>query len=183
MSVWGYARASTTDQDTSIQEAALKTAGCHKVFSEQKSGTTRAGRDQLDLLLSIIGPGDVVMVTRVDRLARSLHDLTGIANEIRKAGASLKATEQAVDTSTPEGEAFYGMLGVFAQFETAIRRERQLEGIVAAKAKGKYRGRAPTARAKGDQVRKLKAEGVPPTEIGKRLGISRASVYRALVPA
>lgn len=178
MTTWGYARASTTDQDTSIQEATLKSAGCHKVFKEKKSGTSRKGRDQLELLLDVIGEGDVVIVTRVDRLARSLKDLTVIADEIKSKGASLKATEQAVDTTTTEGKAFYGMLGVFAEFETAIRMERQLEGIAKAKANGVYKGRP--AKLPADRVAELRAEGVGATEIAKRLGMGRASVYRLL---
>ena len=179
MPIWGYARASSDDQSTEIQETALKAAGAHKVFSEKRSGTTRAGRDQLDLLLSVVSAGDTVLVTRVDRLARSLRDLTVIADDIRQKGANLRATEQAVDTSTPEGEAFYGMLGVFAQFETAIRKERQLEGIAAAKAQGVYKGR-PKGPVGATDVRKLKAEGVGATEIAKRLNLSRAHVYRLL---
>jgi DNA invertase Pin-like site-specific DNA recombinase len=179
VTIWGYARASSADQDTAIQEAALKAAGAHKVFAEKRSGTTRAGRDQLDLMLSVISAGDICLVTRVERLARSLRDLTQIAEEIRKRGASLKATEQAVDTTTPEGQAFYGMLGVFSQFETAIRKERQLEGIAAAKTRGVYRGR-PKGPVGTDDVRKLKAEGIGPTEIAKRLRLSRAHVYRLL---
>lgn len=181
MTTWGYARASTTDQDTGIQEATLKAAGCHKVFVEKKSGTTRTGRDQLTLLMEIVGEGDVVMVTRVDRLARSLKDLATLADEIKGKGASLKATEQAVDTGTTEGKAFYGMLGVFAEFETAIRKERQIEGIAAAKAKGVYKGRPATLPR--DQVAKLKADGMGPTEIAKKLNMGRASVYRLLKAA
>ena len=178
MTTWGYARASTTDQDTGIQEATLKAAGCHKVFAEKKSGSSRHGRDQLELLLSVISDGDVVMVTRVDRLARSLKDLTVIADEIKAKGASLKATEQAVDTSTTEGKAFYGMLGVFAEFETAIRKERQLEGIAKAKENGVYRGRP--AKLPAHRVAELKAQGLGATEIAKKLGMGRASVYRLL---
>lgn len=179
MPIWGYARGSSADQDTEIQEAALKAAGAHKVFAEKRSGTTRAGRDQLDVLLSVVGEGDTVIVTRVDRLARSLRDLTVIADEIREKGAVLKATEQAVDTSTIEGQAFYGMLGVFAQFETAIRKERQLEGIAAAKVRGVYKGR-PKGPVGTADVMRLKTEGLGATEIGKRLGLSRAHVYRLM---
>lgn len=182
MTTWGYARASSADQDTAIQEATLKAAGAHRVFAEKRSGTTRLGRDQLDVMLSVVTAGDVVIVTRVDRLARSLRDLTVIAAEIKDKGATLKATEQAVDTSTDEGEAFYGMLGVFAQFETAIRKERQLEGIAAAKARGAYRGR-PKGPVGTDDVLRLKSEGVGATEIGKRLGLSRAHVYRLMEQA
>jgi DNA invertase Pin-like site-specific DNA recombinase len=179
MTIWGYARASSADQSTQIQEADLTAEGAHTVFAEKRSGTTRAGRDQLDLLLRVIKPGDIVLVTRVDRLARSLADLSKIGEEIEAKGAHIRATEQKVDTTTNEGRAFFGMLGVFAQFETAIRKERQLEGIEAAKRKGVYKGR-PKGPVGAADVLKLKAEGLGATEISKRLGMSRAHVYRLM---
>lgn len=174
----GYARVSTDDQDCAIQEAALRAAGCTVVRSEKRSGTTTAGRDELDTVLSFVRPGDTLMVTRIDRLARSVADLEGIVGALREKGAHLRATEQPIDTSTPAGVAFLQMLGVFAQFETAIRRERQMEGIAKAKAAGVYKGRKPSVPV--EAVRSLKAEGVNPSDIAKRLGIGRASVYRAL---
>jgi DNA invertase Pin-like site-specific DNA recombinase len=174
----GYARVSTDDQDCAIQEAALRAAGCTVVRSEKRSGTTTEGREELDTVLSFVRPGDTLMVTRIDRLARSVSDLEGIVGRLRDKGAHLSATEQPIDTSTPAGVAFLQMLGVFAQFETAIRKERQMEGIAKAKAAGVYKGRKPSVPV--EAVRKLKAEGVTPSEIAKRLGIGRASVYRAL---
>lgn len=174
----GYARVSTDDQDCAIQEAALRAAGCTVVRSEKRSGTTTAGREELDTVLSFVRPGDTLMVTRIDRLARSVADLEGIVAALREKGAHLRATEQPIDTSTPAGVAFLQMLGVFAQFETAIRRERQMEGIAKAKAAGVYKGRKPSVPV--EAVRSLKAEGVNPAQIAKRLGIGRASVYRAL---
>lgn len=174
---FGYARVSTDDQDCSVQVAALQAAGCERVFQEQRSGTSRNGREALADLISRLRPGDTVMVTRIDRLARSVVDLMQIVDDIRKAGAELQATEQAI-AGGAAGEAFLGMLGVFAQFETAIRRERQMEGIAKAKAAGVYKGRKPSVPV--DEVRRLVAEGVTPTEIAKRLGIGRASVYRAM---
>jgi DNA invertase Pin-like site-specific DNA recombinase len=118
------------------------------------------------------------MVTRIDRLARSVADLEKIVAELKAKGAFLRATEQPVDTSTPAGVAFLQMLGVFAQFETAIRRERQMEGITKAKAAGVYKGRKATVPV--DEVRRLKAEGVKPVDIARQLKIGRGSVYRAL---
>jgi DNA invertase Pin-like site-specific DNA recombinase len=174
----GYARVSTDDQDCAIQEAALRAAGCTIVRSEKRSGTTTAGREELDVVLSFVRPGDTLMVTRIDRLARSVADLEGIVGTLREKGAHLRATEQPIDTSTPAGVAFLQMLGVFAQFETALRRERQMEGIAKAKVAGVYKGRKPSVPV--DAVRSLRAEGVNPSEIAKRLGIGRASVYRAL---
>ena len=177
---YGYARASSTHQDVSIQEAALKAAGCEMIRAEKISGTKRDGRTELQILLDFVRSGDELVVTRIDRLARSLKDLEDIAHELQAKGVTLRATEQAVDTSTSHGRAFFGMLGVFAEFETNLRRERQLEGIAAAKKAGVYTGRKPSLDVA--EIRRLKGEGVGPAEIAKRLGIGRASVYRVLEP-
>lgn len=174
----GYARVSTEDQDCAVQEEALRAAGCTIIRSEKRSGTTTDGRQELETVLSFLREGDTLMVTRIDRLARSVADLEGIVARVRERGAFLRATEQPIDTATPAGKAFLQMLGVFAEFETAIRRERQLEGIAKAKAAGVYKGRKPSVPTQ--EIRKLRSEGVSPTEIAKRLGIGRASVYRAL---
>ena len=123
--------------------------------------------------------GDVLMVTRIDRLARSIGDLQDIVRAVKAKGAALKATEQPIDTSTAAGKCFLDMLGVFAEFETNLRKERQLEEAIAkAKQAGVYKGRP--ASIDPAQVRELKAQGVGPSEIARRLGIGRASVYRAL---
>jgi DNA invertase Pin-like site-specific DNA recombinase len=174
--LYGYARVSTTDQDLSIQEAALKAAGCTVIRSEKKTGTSRNGRTELETLMAFLRPGDTLVVTRIDRLARSLRDLQNIVHELREKGAHLKATEQPIDTSTAAGHAFLSMLGVFAEFEVNLRRERQLEGIAAAKARGIYKGRPK--RISADEVKRLLKEGVGASEVAKRLGIGRASVYR-----
>jgi DNA invertase Pin-like site-specific DNA recombinase len=174
----GYARVSSDDQDCTIQEETLRRAGCTIIRSEKRTGTTTTGRGELDTVLSFLRPGDTLMVTRIDRLARSVGDLERIIADLRERGAHLRATEQPIDTSTPAGVAFLQMLGVFAQFETAIRRERQMEGIAKAKAAGIYKGRKPSVDV--DAVRELQGRGIGATEISKQLGIARASVYRAL---
>jgi len=179
MTVIGYARVSTTDQDLSIQKAALKAAGCEVLRAEKRSGTTTAGREELRTVLDFLRKGDVLTVTRIDRLARSIGDLQDIVRTIKARGAALKATEQPIDTSTAAGKCFLDMLGVFAEFETNLRRERQLEGIARAKAEGVYRGRPSSIDA--SKVRAMKAEGMGATQIAKALKIGRASVYRALV--
>ena len=177
--LYGYARVSTTDQDLTIQEEALAAAGCDEIRAEKGSGTSRKGRQELDTLLQFIREGDTLVVTRFDRLARSLDDLQGIVKTLRDKGAHLRATEQQVDTSTPAGTAFLQMLGVFAEFETNIRRERQMEGIAKAKAKGVYTGRKPSIDAA--EVRRLHDhERMGATEIARKLGIARTSVYRVL---
>jgi DNA invertase Pin-like site-specific DNA recombinase len=178
MAVYGYARVSSADQDTAIQEAALRAAGCEQIRAEKASGTTREGRTELRLLMDFARKGDVLVVTRIDRLARSVADLSNIVRELKAKGVELRATEQPIDTGTAAGQAFLSMLGVFAEFETAIRRERQLEGIAKAKRAGVYKGRPPKIDA--EAIRRMRAEGMGPAAIAKELGIGRASVYRAL---
>jgi len=128
------------------------------------------------LSLDFLRQGDVLMVTRIDRLARSIGDLQDIVRAVKAKGASLKATEQPIDTSTAAGKCFLDMLGVFAEFETNLRKERQLEGVAKAKSERKNKGRPASI----DPERQLKAEGMGPTKIANVLGIGRASVYRAL---
>jgi DNA invertase Pin-like site-specific DNA recombinase len=178
MTVYGYARVSSIDQDLTIQENALRAAGCEIIRSEKISGTSRKGRSELRILLDFARKGDTIYVTRIDRLARSLKDLQDIVHELKTNGVSLKATEQNIDTSSPEGNAFIGMLGVFAEFETNIRKERQKDGINAAKAKGVYKGRKRTVNK--SEVIRLKTEGLRPVDISRQLNIGIASVYRAL---
>ena len=175
---YGYARVSTREQDLSIQETALKAAGCELVRAEKMSGTRREGRAELELLLEFVRPGDELMVTRIDRLARSIGDLQDIVRSLQAKGVALRATEQPIDTTTAAGKCFLDMLGVFAEFETNLRKERQLEGIAKAKAAGVYKGRKRSVPV--DEVKQLKAQGRSPTEIAEELEISRMSVYRVL---
>jgi DNA invertase Pin-like site-specific DNA recombinase len=157
MAVIGYARVSTTDQDLSIQEDALRAAGCDVIRAEKRSGMTTQGRDELRIILDFLHAGDVLMVTRIHRLARSIGDLQDIVRQVRARGASLKATEQPIDTGTAAGKCFFDMLGVFAEFETNLRKERQFEGIARAKAAGIYKGRRVSIDAA--TVREMKAQG------------------------
>jgi DNA invertase Pin-like site-specific DNA recombinase len=146
MKRYGYARVSTVDQEKAlaIQESALNAAGCDVIRVEKASGTSRAGRPELDLLLSFLRKGDELVVTRVDRLARSIGDPQDIVRGLKAKGVALRATGQPIDTSTAAGKCFLDMLGVFAEFETNLRRERQLEGIAKAKAAGVYKGGKPS---------------------------------------
>lgn len=178
MAVYGYARVSTTDQDLSLQEETLRRAGCTVIRSEKVSGTSLDGRTELKTLLAFLRTGDTLIVTRIDRLARSLRDLQNLVAELKAKGVHFKATEQPIDTASAAGKAFLDMLGVFAEFETNLRKERQLEGIAKAKAEGVYRGRPATIDA--NRVRALRAEGKGATAIAKELKIGRASVYRYL---
>jgi DNA invertase Pin-like site-specific DNA recombinase len=180
MATYGYARASTADQDCTIQEAALKAAGCDVVRSEKRSGTTLKGRGELDTVLTFLQGGDTLIVTRIDRLTRSLEDLLKVANILREKGVTLKALEQQVDTGSASGRAFFHMLGVFAQFETELRKERQMEGIAKAKAEGRYRGRPPTKAGLGPEVRRRVAAGERPARVARELGMARSTLYRLL---
>ena len=180
MTTIGYARVSTTDQNLEIQIAALKAAGCDVIRSEKRSGTSTTGRAELQTVLDFLRKGDCLMVTRIDRLARSIGDLQDIVRAVKAKGASVKATEQPIDTSAA-GKAFLDMLGVFAEFETNLRKERQAEGIAKAKAAGVYKGRPPSVDIA--KVRDLKKKGLGASEIAKVLKIGRASVYRALSSA
>jgi DNA invertase Pin-like site-specific DNA recombinase len=176
---YGYARVSTLDQDLTLQRAALKAAGCEVIRAEKASGTRRDGRTELQVLLDFLRAGDTLVVTRIDRLARSLKNLQDIVHELKGRGVALKATEQPIDTGTAAGKAFLDMLGVFAEFETNLRRQRQLEGIQVAKARGVYKGRKPSIDAA--EVRRLYVEEkLGPAAIARRLRIGRASVYRLI---
>jgi DNA invertase Pin-like site-specific DNA recombinase len=174
----GYARVSTQDQDTAIQIEALRAAGCDIIREEKASGTTTKGRTELATILDFIRADDVLVVTRIDRLARSIADLQSILLQLTARGARLRATEQPIDTTTAAGKCFLDMLGVFAEFENRLRRERQLEGIAKAKARGAYKGRKPTISAAA--VKQLQGSGLGPADIARHLGIGRASVYRVL---
>lgn len=179
MALYGYARVSSNDQDFTLQEQALRAAGCEVIRAEKATGTSRTGRTELQVLLDFLRSGDTLVVTRIDRLARSIKDLQDIVFTLKAQGVTLKATEQPIDTRTAAGKAFLDMLGVFAEFETNLRRERQIEGIAAAKARGVYRGRKPSVDTA--EIKRLRyEEKLGATEIARRLGIGRATVYRAL---
>ncbi|WP_242122376.1 recombinase family protein [Sphingomonas lacusdianchii] len=175
----GYGRVSSTSQSLNIQHQALVEAGCEKVFSEQVSGRSTTDRDQLNDALDFIREGDTLVVTRLDRLARSVGDLHQIIERLTEKKVAFRCLNQSgVDTDTSTGRLMLSILGAVAAFENDIRRERQIEGIEKAKAAGKYRGRPATIST--DAVRELHQAGIGATEIAKRLQIGRASVYRAL---
>jgi DNA invertase Pin-like site-specific DNA recombinase len=179
----GYARTSTLDQTAGFeaQLSELAQAGCEKVFREQVSSV--APRAQLDATLDYIREGDVLVICKLDRLARSTQHLLEIVEQVKRKGAHLSVLNLGMDTSTATGKLLVTMIGAIGQFEREMMLERQREGIAKAKSEGKYKGRAPTARAKADEVRTLRDEGIGATEIAKRLNMARASVYRVLAPA
>jgi len=178
----GYARTSTLDQTAGLEAQLrdLQAAGCEKVFKEQVSSVDTTAREQLDAALDFVREGDHLVVTKLDRLARSVAHLVEIKGRLAERGAHLMVLEMNLDTSTATGSLILNLVGSIAEFERQIMLERQREGIAKAKAAGKYKGRAPTARAKADEVIALASEGVGATEIARRVGIGRASVYRIL---
>lgn len=178
----GYARTSTLDQKAGYeaQERELSAAGCEKVFAEQVSSVDVAERTKLAAALDFIREGDVLVVTKLDRLARSVHHLFDILKVLTGKKASLRILGLGIDTATPTGKLMLTVLGGIAEFEREIMLERQREGIAKAKAAGKYKGRKPTARAQAEKVLRLHQEGAGAAAIVRQLGIGRASVYRIL---
>ena len=174
----GYARCSSVDQNLEVQLETLKKVGCEKIYQEKVSGTSTQGRDELKECLDYVREGDELVITRIDRLARSVLDLQLIVKELSDKKVNLSATEQSINTKTPEGKCFLDMLGVFAEFETNLRKERQNEGILRAKQKGVYKGRKSSIDV--DKIKELKESGLGATAIAKQLGIHRDSVYRVL---
>jgi DNA invertase Pin-like site-specific DNA recombinase len=175
----GYARVSSVGQSLDAQIEALTAAGCTKIYSEKRSGRSAADRPELLRALDQVREGDMFVVTRLDRLARSVGDLHMIAAELVAAGVDFKCLQQGgVDTSTSAGKLTLAILGAVAEFENDIRRERQRDGIERAKERGVYKGRPATIDTA--MIRSLHAEGGRPAHIARQLGIGRASVYRAL---
>jgi DNA invertase Pin-like site-specific DNA recombinase len=160
-----------------VQLDQLNAAGCEKVFAEKMSGTTTDGRDQLAEALDWVRDGDVLVVSRLDRLARSIIDLRKIIDRLSAKSVGFRCLQQgAIDTTRSDGRLLLNILASFAEFETDIRKERQADGIAKAKSEGKYQGRPATIDP--DAIATLESEGLGASAIAKRLGIGRASVYR-----
>ena len=182
----GIARTSTLEQKAGLeaQLRELEACGCEKIYQEQVSSV--AEREQLNAALSSLRSGDKLVVTKLDRLARSVKHLGEIIDTINKADASLVILDMggtAIDTSNPTGKLILNVMSSVAQFEREMMLERQREGIAKAKAEGKYKGRKPTARAKTEMVLLAKKQGLSPTQIMRDLGISKISYYRILEAA
>lgn len=175
----GYARVSSTDQDLTVQHEALTAAGCERIFSEKKSGRTATDREALIEAIDFARAGDAILVTRLDRWARSTQDLHNLLAKLDKKGVGFRCLAQVgVDTTTSTGKLTLAILGAVAAFEADLRAERQAEGIAKAKLAGKYRGRSRSADY--SQIKKLRGQGIAPTEIAKLLGVGRTTVYRAM---
>jgi DNA invertase Pin-like site-specific DNA recombinase len=178
----GYARTSTLDQTAGLdaQQRDLAAAGCERTYVEQVSSVDVGERQELSRALDNLRSGDALVVTKLDRLARSMAHLMDLLKAIDGKGASLRILSMNLDTGTPTGRLMLNVLGSVAQFEREIMLERQREGIAKAKAAGKYKGRAPSAKAKEGQVAEMSAQGTSLSEIARRLGIGKASVHRIL---
>ena len=180
----GYARTSSLAQVAGLeaQKRELRAAGCDKIFAEQVSSV--AQREQLEAALDYVREGDAFIVTKLDRLARSVGDLLLIVARLEAKKVSLRVLAmsgaQPLDTGTATGRLMLAVIGAVGQAEREAMLERQREGIMKAKREGRYKGRVPTARRKAAEIIRLKQEGVRPSEIASRLGIGRASVYRVL---
>ena len=173
-----YIRVSSTSQSLEVQRDAVKSVGVQKIFEEKVSATSTQGRDKLRECLDFVREGDELVITRIDRLARSVLDLQLIIKELTDKGVSLTATEQPISTKDATSKCFLDMLGVFAELETNLRKERQLEGIAKAKEKGVYKG--GKSKIDVERIKTLKKEGMGATKIARELNIHRDSVYRLL---
>jgi DNA invertase Pin-like site-specific DNA recombinase len=176
VAVVGYARVSSVGQSLEVQEDHLRQAGCERIFAEKRSGTTTEQREKLAEALAWVRDGDVLVITRLDRLARSVVDLRQIIDTLTAKSVGFRCLQQQIDTTSSEGRLMLGILAAFAEFETDIRKERQREGIEKAKQAGKYRGRPATIDPQ--RIRELEDQGLGPADIARRLGVGRASIYR-----
>ncbi|KQT50188.1 DNA invertase [Aureimonas sp. Leaf454] len=176
----GYARTSTLEQEAGLkaQVRDLTAIGCEQVFQEQVSSV--AVRDQLEAALAFARKGDTLVVTKLDRLARSVIHMGEIVSRLEAKGVALRIEAMGVDTGTPTGKLMLNVLASVAQFEREMMLERQREGIAKAKGEGRYKGRKPTAQAKAEEVRALAAQGMSMGQIATRLGIGKGSVHRIL---
>ncbi|HDS1579451.1 TPA: recombinase family protein [Stenotrophomonas maltophilia] len=182
MEVIGYARVSSAGQSLDVQLDKLGKAGCSKVYQEKRSGRQAENRPELQAALEYLRDGDVLVVCRLDRMARSVLDLAKIADRLRQKGVSLRVLDQGLDTTTSEGKLMFNLLGAFAEFEADVRAERQRDGIALAQQKGTQFGRKKAlTSAQEERIRRLRVEeGFSIEQLAERFSISRSSVYRAL---
>lgn len=176
----GYARVSSHSQELDIQLERLSELGCDKIYKETFTGTTANGREQLKAALDYVREGDTLIITKLDRLARSATDLGKISQQLQDKGVDLKVLDQSIDTTTPQGKLMFTMIGAFAEFERDLIWERCQEGIAKAKERGVRFGRRSKLTAK--QLESMKAEfaagDIGKVDLARRYGISRASLYR-----
>jgi len=181
MPVVGYARASSFGQDLTVQLEKLEQVGCEKVFREKRSGLD-AGRPELKRCLEYLREGDTLLVTKIDRLARSTSDLYRIVSELTEKGVAFKVTDDpTIDTTSRTGKLVMGILALIAEFENDIRRERQMDGIAKAKERGvKFGRKREVTSERAAEIKSLREAGSTVPEIIRQTGLSKASIYRAL---
>ena len=179
----GYARTSTLEQQAGLdaQVRDLEALGCEKIVTEQTSSV--GIREGLDGIIEFARAGDTLVVTKLDRLARSVLHMWEIIGRLQSKGVALKIVNMGIDTGTPTGKLMLNVLGGVAEFEREMMLERQREGIAKAKADGKYKGRKPTAQVQADSIRALRLEGLSMSQIASRLAIGKGSVQRILAAA
>lgn len=182
MAIIGYARASTEDQKLDAQIEQLRDAQCTRIYQEKISGV-KVDRQELAAMLDYVREGDTVVVTKLDRIARSTKHLLEITDLLKEKKVVFKVLNINFDTSTPTGKLMQTMLAAVAEFEREMMLERQAEGIRIAKSKGKFKGRKPTAREKGDEVLKFLADGMTKEAVAEKVGVSVSSVYRIVKAA
>lgn len=178
----GYARVSTTGQSLDIQLEKLRQYDCQKLFQEKKSGGSRESRAVLEQALEFVREGDVLVVTRLDRLARSMHDLMQITHELERKQVGLVVLEQELNTTTAAGKLLFHMLGAVAEFERSLINERIAEGVAKAKAAGvKFGRKEKLTAAELDSLRQeFQEAGVNKAELAKKYGVHRSSLYRLM---
>lgn len=178
--IFGYARTSTTEQEAGLEAQLrdLRAAGCERIYDEKVSSV--GARPQLDKVLAMIRPGDIVVVTKLDRLARSVSNMWQIIKHIENEGAAIRILNLGIDATTPTGKLMLNVMAGVAQFEREMMLERQREGIAKARRDGKYTGRKPLSSEIVTAVRAMHNDKRRPTDIARQLGIGRTSVYRAL---
>lgn len=179
----GYARTSTADQiagfEAQLEE--LQLAGCEKIFSEKASAV--AQRAQLQTAIEFVRENDILVITKIDRLVRSIVELLGIIERLALKKVKLRILNLGIDTQTPTGTLMLTVLGAVAQFERDIMLERQREGVAKAKAAGKYKGRRPIALDRQREVIRLASEGMAKARVAREVGVGEATVYRILKAA
>lgn len=182
MELIGYARVSSAGQSLDVQLEKLANAGCAKVFREKRSGRQAESRPELQAALGYLRDGDVLVVSRLDRIARSMLDLATISDMLQRKKVSLRVLDQGLDTTTSEGKLMFNLLGAFAEFEADIRSERQRDGIALARQKGTKFGRKKAlTQAQEERIRALRnEESFSIEQLCERFAVSRSSVYRAL---
>jgi DNA invertase Pin-like site-specific DNA recombinase len=177
---FGYGRVSTSDQNSTSQQDALQAAEADKIFIDTFTGT-KSSRPELDKLRAQLRSGDTLLITRLDRLGRSAKDLLTIVSELETIGVQLEVLEQKIDTSTPDGKLFFTMVAAFAEFERGIMQSRTMDGLAAARARGRVGGRKPKMSPKHiEEAKKMYTDGKRVVEIASLLGVSRPTIYRAL---